>query len=237
MGAALVPLLTTVGGLALQQYNTNQTEKRTRNALNLQLKTADQRQREGQALVDATIARTRGSTPETERAASFDSYLDQLRKTQGNAAAGLGQIGAVSDRYTTAANDAAADMMDTGMRRADLIARVDAPVNQRMSEGLDFSRLASDLGRVEARSASDRFLDTLRMQLAQRRNPALDAAGSALIGYGMSGGRFGGGDAAGASAGQSSFGAGSLLGQQASTGQGSIFNFGNNVDAFRRWRA
>lgn len=235
MGAALVPLLTTAAGVAINQINTNQTEERTRRALALQMESQDARQREAKALIDANLQRTRAGSPEDERGAAFDEYLTQLRKTQGNAAAGFGQVGAVADRYTTAANDATAELFNTGMRRADQMARIDAPMNQRTAEGLDFSRLNSNLGLVRARSESDRFLDALRLQIAQRRNAAADAISSGLISYGSRGG--GAGQGGGAELGEGGFGTGTLLGQQASTGAGSIFNFGNNLDAFRRWRA
>lgn len=215
MGAALVPLLTTAIGMGVTQYNTNQTEKRTKNALNQQLADQDARQKEAQALVDATLNRTSDSDPDAARTTAMDGYLDQLRKTQGLATAGLGQIGAVSDRYTAAAEAANQGIFDTGLRRADQFARIDAPLTQRMNEGIDFGRLSSDLGRVGAKSDTDRFLGTLRMQLASRRNPGLDAAGSLLTSYGSSGGGMGGASTS-----------------AASTNQGSIYNFGNNVDAF-----
>jgi hypothetical protein len=216
MGAALVPLLTTAIGVGVNQYNTNQTEKKTRNELSRQLANSAERDKQGKALVDATLAKQRASGPEAVQADSLDDYMSQLRKTQGLASGGLSQVGDVSDRYAEDATAANADIFNTSAARADMLSRIDAPQLQRQDEGIAFGRLASDIGQLQSKAEGDRFLNDLRLRLASKRNAAMDAAGSALTSYGSSGGDFGLGSSAG-----------SL------DSAGSIYNFGNNVDALR----
>lgn len=191
MGAALVPLLTTAASFAINKYNTDQTEKRQRNVLNMQLQQAQQRQQQGSALVNEALNKQRASGPEAHIKSGFDAFMDQLQKTRGAATAGMAQVGDVSDRYDAGVDAANASLFDLGRQRADMLARVDAPALQRMDEGITFGRLASDLGRLEGESDVDRFLGELRMQQAGRRNAGLDAASQFLQGYGSSGGSFG----------------------------------------------
>lgn len=180
--AAWVPMVIAAVGAGASYYNTQQTAKRQDNALADQIRAQGQRQREADSLVQDAILQQQGSTPDEARKASLDQYLGQLQRTQGDATAGLGQIGAVSDRFGQDAAGAAGDIAATGQRTADIMSRIDAPLLQRQNEGISFGRLGSELGRVGMLSESDRYLGDIRMR-GIRRNPWIDAAAAGAQGY------------------------------------------------------
>jgi hypothetical protein len=223
MGAALVPLLTTAVGFGAQRMESNRIEERQRNALNQQLAQASERQRQGGALVDAALEQQRTSSPDAHVKSGFDSFMDQLRRTQGTATAGLAQVGDLSDRYAAGSEAANASLFDKGAERADQLARIDAPALQRMDEGITFGRLASDIGRLQGQSDVDRFLTELRMRQAGQGG-ALGNVGDFLVGYGSSGGDFGVGGGASSSFTKSPFtNPGVKGGQNVRTGTGGKF--------------
>lgn len=194
MGAAAIPLIMSAASAGMQYYNTQQTNKRQDSELARQIADQSRRQSEADALVHDALTKQRDSNPADEQSAALNQYLQQLQRTQGNATHGLDQLGAVSDRYTADAAGATNDIAATGANTADIFSRIDAPVTQRQNEGIAFGRLASDLDRIRARSASDELLGQIRMSKIQR-NPFLDAAASAASAYGGSyGGKSGGAD-------------------------------------------
>lgn len=213
--AIWLPLAMSALGAGASVYNTRQTAKRQDAEAARQIAAQGARQREADALVSDAVMKQGQSNPDAERAASLDQYVTQLQKTQGNAEQGLGQIGAVSGRYNTAADAARAQVQQTGGQTADIYSRIDAPLRQRQAEGIAQGRLGSEVGRIGMLSDSDRYIGDMRMQ-GIGRNPWLDAAAGALQGgAGYMAGRGGGVAGAGASAGPSS-----------------LQNFGNNMDNF-----
>ena len=121
-------------------------------------------------------------------------YLQQVRAAQGAASNGLRQGGAVSDAYQQQSNDAALGIADYGANAANLMARIDAPQQQRQREAIEGAQLGSDLGLIGGRAAADDFLTKLKIQ-GTRSNPWVGLASSlaSSAGQGMSAGWIGGG--------------------------------------------
>ncbi len=213
--AIWVPLAMAAVGAGTNYYNTTQTNKRTDRELAAQIAAQGGRQREAAGLVQDAIQRQEGSNPDAARRSALEQYMEVVLRNRGQAAGGLGQVGAVSDRYGEAANDAATDIASYGANRADMMSRIDAPIRQRQEEGIQFGRLGSELDRVAGMSASDAYLGDLRLR-SVRRNPWLDAAAEAANAYG------------------SSYSP-STAKAPARSGQGSLLTFGNNLDNFRNW--
>lgn len=207
MGAAAVPLLVSAVGAGVSYYNTQQTAKKQDNELARQIMAQGQRQQVADKLVADQVLKQSQSNPTEAQQKSLDEYMTQLQRTQGNATQGLRQAGAVSDRYSSDADAANDDIAASGQTTAGILSRIDAPRLQRQEEGIQFGRLASDLDRVRAQSASDAYLGDLRMRTI-RRNPWLDALSSVAGGIASKGGGFSGGaSAAGSTAGTTGWGA------------------------------
>lgn len=180
--AAWVPWAMAALSAGASVYNAEQTAKRQDNELARQIIAQGERQRAADKIVQDAVLRQGQSSPDEARQSSLDQYLTQLQRTQGQAASGLDQLGAVSDRFSEDSEDAAGDIAATGQRTADIMSRIDAPLLQRQEEGIAFGRLGGDIARVGALSDSDRYLGDIRMR-GIRRNPWIDAAAAAAQGY------------------------------------------------------
>ena len=206
MGAegAWIPLVMNalgVAGTVANVYNTQKTAKRQDNQLASQIQQQGVRQSEADAEVARALQERSASDSATERATTGAQYLDQVRAAQGAATRGLGQAGAVSSAYRDSASDAAMGVSDYGARTADLMARIDAPAQQRQREVDRAGQLGVDLGLTGRRAMGDNFLAQLKLQ-GIRRDPWIDAAGS--LASGMSSALGAGGGNAGAGMGQGS---------------------------------
>lgn len=183
--AAWVPLVVSAIGAGATAYNTYRTGKDQDRQLALGIQQQQARQREADALVRAQLEKTGQSNPDAERSAAMQDYLAQIRRAQGQAEGGLGVMGNISGRYGEDATAAGQAIEDYATGTADIFSRIDAPIRQREREGLEFSRLGSDIGTIGMLSDSDRYLMELRMRRAAQRNPWLDAFGQAAMGYGL----------------------------------------------------
>jgi len=185
VGAAAVPLILTAVGTGAQMYNTAQTEKKTRKALDQQLASQRERDAQGDAIVRDVISKTSASSPDEPRAQAMDLYRKAIASGQPNATQGLNQVGNVSDRYAEASQDAANDILGAANVRANQLANIDAPLSQRMTEGIRFGRAGSDIGLLVDAAKGDSYIHDLRLKRAATRDPWLDAFGSLAQGYGQ----------------------------------------------------
>jgi hypothetical protein len=188
--ALWIPVVLAAVGTGVQMYNTQQTEKRTNNAIAAQLAEQAAIDKKGQKLVSDELLKQQQSGPEKFRQNSLDQYMDQIIKTGGKANAGLNQVGGTSSAFKAGEKQAGADIFANSAATADSLSRIDAPGLQRMEEGLSFNRLGSDIGRVGAMSDSAKYLGDIQIRRASARDPWLDALGSGLTAYGTSGGGF-----------------------------------------------
>lgn len=171
-------------GTGLNAYNQRQTVKAQDNQLAKQIRQQSARQGQADTAVNELLTQRATTDGSAERGASSNQYLQQLQATQASANRGLGQAGAVSDAYRTAANDAALGVSDYGTTAANLMARMDAPQRQRQRESLENSNLQTRLGLIGRQASSDDYLSRLRLQ-SIRENPWLSAAAQAANGAAM----------------------------------------------------
>lgn len=167
---------------AANHFNNQQVAKKQDNILAGQIRQQGVRQQEADQAIAEAMRERAAQGAENDRTAIGNQYLDQVRAAQANAQRGLGQVGAVSRAYQTDANDAALGIGDYGARTADLMARIDAPAQQRQREGIADARVAMDLDQIGRRSRADDYLAQLRLRGVQR-NPWIDLA-SSLMGAG-----------------------------------------------------
>lgn len=177
-----IPLALSALSAGANYYNTRQTQKKQDNILAGQIRQQGVRQQEADQAIAEAMRERAAQGAENERAAIGNQYLDQVRAAQANAQRGLGQVGQVSRAYQVDANNAALGIGDYGARTADLMARIDAPAQQRQREGVADARVAMELDQIGRRSRADDYLAQLRLRGVQR-NPWVDMA-SSLMGAG-----------------------------------------------------
>lgn len=173
--AIWVPLALTALSAGANYYNTRQTQKKQDNILAGQIRQQGVRQQEADQAIAEAMRERAAQGAENERSAIGSQYLDQVRAAQANAQRGLGQVGQVSRAYQVDANNAALGIGDYGARTADLMARIDAPAQQRQREGVADARVAMELDQIGRRSRADDYLAQLRLRGVQC-NPWVDLA-------------------------------------------------------------
>lgn len=182
-----IPAVIAAVGAGASYYNTEQTAKRQDAELARQIVASSQRQREADALVNKTLMEQEGSNADQYEKDALQQYTEQLQRTKGSANRGLSQVGEVSDRFAQDTANAEKTIDDYGASTAKLYSRIDAPANQRMAEGITFSRLAGDLDTVRSGFQSADYLNRMRLGNI-RRDPWLDAFTQAAESYSASGG-------------------------------------------------
>jgi hypothetical protein len=187
MGAAAIPLVVSALGAGASYYNTQQTAKKQDKALADQIMGQRQRQTDANRIVNETLEGVAGSNAEAERASAMEQYNQQLRRNSGAATGTLGGVGALSSRFGQDAADAAGDIAAYGTGTADIFSRIDAPIMQRRSEGIDFARAGNQIGIVQDLAGGDNYIGELRRR-SITRNPWLDAFSQAAQGYGSTAG-------------------------------------------------
>ena len=216
-------------GAAASAYNTQQTAKKQDRALAAQITQQGKKQQQASAKIAEALAAQAQSDAVDEQAQQMDSYLATLRQGQQNAGLNTGP-GGFSEEYRRGTAEAGEQIGEYGTGRAGLLSRIDAPRLQRQNEGILFDTLGNELRMIGREASGQNYLDQLRLN-SIRRDPWLDALSGVATSYGGSMAGRGG-----VSAPETTGMPNSLLGLQASTGPGSIYNFGNNVDNLWGWR-
>ena len=216
-------------GAAASAYNTQQTAKKQDRALAAQITQQGKKQQQASAKIAEALAAQAQSDPADEQAQQMESYLATLRQGQQTAGLNTGP-GGFSEEYRRGTAEAGEQLGEYGTGRADLLSRIDAPRLQRQNEGILFDTLGNELRMIGREASGQNYLDQLRLN-SIRRDPWLDALSGVATSYGGSMAGRGG-----VSAPETTGMPNSLLGLQASTGPGSIYNFGNNVDNLWGWR-
>ena len=223
-----------IAGAALGAYNAQQTAKKQDRALAAQITQQGKKQQQASAKISEALAAQAQSDPADEQAQQMESYLSTLRQGQQNAGLNTGP-GGFSEEYRRGTAEAGEQLGEYGTGRADLLSRIDAPRLQRQNEGIMFDTLGNELRMIGSEASGQAYLDQLRYNSIQQ-DPWLDALGSVATSYGKGMAGSGPTGASGSPSGGAISGApSSLLGLQASTGPGSIYNFGNNVDNLWGW--
>lgn len=200
--ALWVPLAMSALGAGINYNEQRKVAKRQDNILAGQIQQNSARQAEADRAVSDTLRNAAASTSEDSRSSAAAQYLDQVRGAQAGATRGLGQVGAVSSAYQQAANDAALGVGDYASQTANLMARIDAPTQQRQQEAQSSDRLRTELGLIGRKAAGDDYLAQLRLR-SVRSNPWAGVASQLMSGaaQGMAGRAGAAGGMSGAAAG------------------------------------
>lgn len=139
-------------------------------------------QRQAGARVNENIQNLKKSNPMGEEAAAQDQFMSALREAKLTGATNNSNFAATpgaSGRFAEEVNGARIASGNEGTALAGRLARIDAPMYQRIREGQARGDTASKLSLLESDSANQDFLTRLRTA-SQRPNPWLLGAGSAL---------------------------------------------------------
>ncbi len=197
--AAWVPWALTALSAGATVVDQQQQARRQDNILAQSLDRNNKRQAEADREVAEALRERAAADGQAEREELGGQYLQAVRAAQAKATAGLGQVGAVSNAYRDAANDAAMGVGDHSQKVANLMARIDAPTRRLQKEEVSDAKLRTRLGTIGRQVDGNDFLTRLKLQ-AVRPNLGLQAA-SALLAGAARGAAAGGGAAGTASAG------------------------------------
>jgi len=189
---------------AAAAYNTKETARKADRTQASAIRNQSKLQEEQDAKVLKTVQDLSQSSSGAERATAEDAYLEKVRQAQGMARANLDAGTGVLSAYDEAAGRANTTAQGYAEKIAGLMARMDAPVNQRMGEGFKFGDLSTDIGLGKRASSGQAWIDQLRAA-GIRRNPYIDLAAAAGNAY--AGAKTGGGSAAPSGGGTTEWGA------------------------------
>lgn len=134
------------------------------------------------AKINEMLQQVQSSSPDQARQQRMDEYLATLQ--QGAQAGAINDgPGGFSDAYREGAARAEGQLGEYGNTRAGLMARLDAPVIQRMSEGVLFDNARNDIGAISRNANQDDFLARLQIQGTQA-NPWVEAGLGVAGAYG-----------------------------------------------------
>lgn len=162
-------------------YNTDQTAKRQDQNAAAGIRHQSAIQDEANRRILTTISAAKKSTSDDERRAANDEYLNTVRAKLGQANQGLAARG-ISQQFDALAGGEAAANDDFGKTLSGLMARMDAPINQRRGEQAAYGNLGMDLTRLNQNVGAEDFLTRLR-QSSIRRNGFIDLAAAVGNGY------------------------------------------------------
>jgi hypothetical protein len=174
--------------IAAKTINTRQTFKRKDREIARGIREKGKIGRESAARTEGEIQNLAKSDPEAERAESLTAFMDALATNKEETIPG---VSGANQRFAEDVAAARAGVSGDAGTRADLLSRIDAPVEQRRGESVRRGRLASDTRMFADRGASADFLAQLRAS-EQQNNPFIDAiadiAGGVAGASGLTGG-------------------------------------------------
>jgi len=167
MGYAAIPYVLAAVSAGVQHQNQRTAAKRQDATLAQQIRHNAGRQQQASQVIDAAMQQRAGEDAGQTRKATADQYLQQVRAAQGKASSGLNQAGNVSDAYRHSAENAALGIGEDAQRTADLLARMDAPVQMRQGEALGNRELGMRIGEIARDGRHDDFLHQLKLARIQ----------------------------------------------------------------------
>lgn len=136
------------------------------------------------AKINEMLQQVQESNPQDARQQRMDEYLSTLQ--QGSQAGAINDgPGGFSDAYRQSVAGAEGELGTYGTERAGLMSRLDAPVIQRMNEGVLFDSARNDIRGIGRNANQDDFLARLQIQNTQA-NPWVEAGLGVAGAYGSS---------------------------------------------------
>ncbi len=175
-------ILSAVGGGA-QALNTRSTLKRKDRETARGIRAQGEISRRSNERVNEQIAEIAGATGEGEKAEALGGFLDALRASKGATEGALPAIPGANERFAERVGGGKARLAESGAGQAERLSVIEGILNQRLGEGSDVARTASDVRALGDESRAQDFLTQLRVS-EQRNNPLIDLLGGVSKGAG-----------------------------------------------------
>lgn len=192
-GAEIGLLLTAIGGTT-SAVNTGISNRRRDRAAAEGIRQQGETQAEANRRVNERVADIGQSTPDAERTASLEGFLDTLRKSASTTGGDTDPLALGGQRFAERVGSGEAETRRQGVETADILSRIDAPVRQRIREQGRVGDTALQLNELGRQSQAEEFITQLRVA-SRRPNTIVEAlaqtakgAGSILALKGGSGG-------------------------------------------------
>lgn len=167
----IMTLVSTVGSLAAGAHTARKQDRATADGILRQAALS----RKADDQVGQNIRQLEKSTPEPDRAAANSDFLAALREASAQDGANFGTPGATSARFGQASDVVRKTVGNDSAAMAGRLARIDAPVNQRVRESQGRADTASRLSMLDRDSQAQDFLTRLKTASIQT-NPWITAA-------------------------------------------------------------
>jgi hypothetical protein len=163
-------------------WQADQVAQRQDNIAAMNIQNQSRAEQSATAKVNEMLQQVSQSNPEDARRQRMDEYLATLAQGTQTGAINDGP-GGFSDAYRQGVEQAEGALGTYGDTRAGLMARLDAPVIQRMNEGVLFDDTAAGIREIGRSANQDDFLARLRID-GTRANPWVQAGLQAAGAYG-----------------------------------------------------
>lgn len=136
------------------------------------LETMAAQQTADQGIGDA-VMNVAGGDPESERKAAAADYTAAVRKVRNEGTPSMPSTTLGGDRFRADTAAGSAAVASYGNQRAGQMARIDAPMRQRVGEGQRAARAGVDATRARSRASSADYLARMRAQSSAQVSPWL----------------------------------------------------------------
>lgn len=180
---AELPLLLTAIGAGTSAVNTGISNRRRDRTAAEGIRVQGETQAEANRRVNERVADIAQSTPEAERTASLEGFLDTLRNASTTTGGEADPLALGGQRFAERVEGGEAVTRKRGVESADILSRIDAPLRQRAREQGRVGDTALQLSELGRQSQAQDFITQLRVA-SKRPNTIVEALAQAAKGAG-----------------------------------------------------
>lgn len=181
-GAEIGLILAAVGGTT-SAVNTGISNRRRDRAAAEGIRRQGETQAEANRRVNERVVDIAQSTPEAERTASLEGFLDTLRSSSQTVGGEDDPLALGGQRFAERVTGGEAVTRQRGTETAGILSRIDSPLRQRAREQGRVGDTALQLSELGRQSQADAFINQLRVA-SKRPNPIVEALAQAAKGAG-----------------------------------------------------
>lgn len=181
-GAELPLLLAAIGGTT-SAVNTGISNRRRDRAAEEGIRQQGETQAEANRRVNERVADIAQSTPEAERTASLEGFLDTLRSSSETVGGETDPLALGGQRFAERVTGGEAVTRQRGTETAGILSRIDSPLRQRAREQGRIGDTALSLNELGRQSSAQDFITQLRVA-SKRPNTIVEALAQTAKGAG-----------------------------------------------------
>ncbi len=181
-GAEIGLILTAVGGTT-SAVNTGISNRRRDRTAAEGIRQQGETQAEANRRVNERVADIAQSTPEAERTASLEGFLDTLRSSSKTTGGDVDPLALGGSRFAERVGSGEAETRRRGVETSDILSRIDSPLRQRTREAGRVGDTALELDELGRQSQAQSFINQLRVA-SKRPNVLVEALAQTAKGAG-----------------------------------------------------